>query len=70
MTKQFRPIVVLSHCWLHEELRLSPRVLAEPLQAPLSFEREVDLVLEIANRLGITPAPGFRAAARDKLEGV
>lgn len=70
MPTQFRPFAVLARCWLHEELRLSPRVVAEPLRAPLNFEREVDLVLAIADRLGITPAPGFRAAARDKLEGV
>jgi hypothetical protein len=69
MPKQFRPFAILAHCWLHEELRLSPRVVAEPLVS-LSFEHEVDLVLEIADRLGIKPAPGFRAAARDKLEGV
>jgi hypothetical protein len=70
MPKQFRPFAVLAQCWLHEELRLSPRVVAEPLQAPLNFERAVDLVLAIAGRLGVTPAPGFDAAARDTLEGV
>jgi hypothetical protein len=70
MPKQYRPFAVLARCWLHEELRLSPEVVAEPLESPLNFEREVDLVLALADRLGIKPAAGFPAAARDKLEGV
>jgi hypothetical protein len=70
MPKRFRPFAILARCWLHEELRLSSSVVAEPLNAPLSFQQEVDLVASLAAQLGITPASDFHAKARDRLEGV
>lgn len=66
---QLRPFGVLGRCWLHEPVELAPGLTVESLGMPLSFEREIEFVLELADRLAIKPSPAFRAAARDRLEG-
>ncbi len=66
---QLRPFAVLGRCWLHEPVELAPDLTVESLVLPLSFEREIDFVLELGEQLGIKPSPEFHAAARDRLEG-
>jgi hypothetical protein len=66
---QLRPFAVLGRCWLHEPVELATDLPVESLGLPLSFERVIAFVLELADRLGIRPSADFEAAARDRLEG-
>ena len=68
-TQDLRPFVVLGRCWLQEEIELAPGLAVEPLDKPLSFENEVNLVLTLADRLGIKPTPDYHRAARARLDG-
>jgi hypothetical protein len=57
---QLRPFAVLGRCWLHEPVELAPDLTVESLGLPLSFEREIDFVLELGEQLGIKPSPEFQ----------